>query len=102
MIGSIYAAPGLILHSAGSVGVALILWVLGSLIAAAGTYVYLEYGTVSSLIFDNWCLLIPRFPESTEKRRREELPRIYLSSTSIPHDVYICCLLVRRSQFTCI
>ncbi|KAF8678630.1 hypothetical protein AX14_004685 [Amanita brunnescens Koide BX004] len=41
----IYASPGLILHSAGSVGMALILWVLGSLIAAAGTFVYLEYGT---------------------------------------------------------
>ncbi|KAF8661612.1 hypothetical protein AX14_007212 [Amanita brunnescens Koide BX004] len=35
---SIYASPGLNLHSAGSVGVALIFWVLGSL-------VYLEYDT---------------------------------------------------------
>ncbi|KAF8324518.1 APC amino acid permease [Amanita rubescens] len=41
----IYASPGLILQAAGSVGMALILWVAGSFIAAAGTYVYVEYGT---------------------------------------------------------
>ncbi|KAF8622990.1 hypothetical protein AX15_006586 [Amanita polypyramis BW_CC] len=42
---SIYASPGLILHAAGSVGVALIMWIIGALIAAAGSYVYVEYGT---------------------------------------------------------
>lgn len=59
IIDSIYASPGLILQAAGSVGFALILWVAGSFIAAAGTYVYVEYGTVRLVIFENSCLLTP-------------------------------------------
>lgn len=45
----IYATPSNILRSAGSVGVALIMWLIGSLIAALGTTVYIELGTVSKL-----------------------------------------------------
>ncbi|PPR05490.1 hypothetical protein CVT26_009057 [Gymnopilus dilepis] len=41
----IYATPSSILRSAGSVGVALIMWLVGSLIAACGTAVYVELGT---------------------------------------------------------
>lgn len=41
----IYATPSNILRSSGSVGVALIMWVLGALIAAYGTAVYMELGT---------------------------------------------------------
>ncbi|KAJ7214391.1 APC amino acid permease [Mycena pura] len=41
----IFATPSLILSSSGSVGVALLMWVLGALIAAAGTAVYVELGT---------------------------------------------------------
>ncbi|KAF9446624.1 APC amino acid permease [Macrolepiota fuliginosa MF-IS2] len=41
----IYATPSNILRSAGSVGVALIMWLVGSLIAAMGTTVYIELGT---------------------------------------------------------
>ncbi|KAJ7062146.1 APC amino acid permease [Mycena amicta] len=41
----IFATPSVILHSSGSVGVALLMWVLGALIAAAGTTVYVELGT---------------------------------------------------------
>ncbi|KAJ6576031.1 APC amino acid permease [Mycena vulgaris] len=41
----IFATPSVILHSSGSVGIALLMWVLGALIAVAGTTVYVELGT---------------------------------------------------------
>ncbi|KAJ6612557.1 APC amino acid permease [Mycena sp. CBHHK59/15] len=41
----IYATPSVILRTSGSVGMALIMWLLGALIAAAGTAVYVELGT---------------------------------------------------------
>ena len=48
---SIYATPSLILHNAGSVGVALLMWLVGALIAGLGTMVYIELGTVWFLSF---------------------------------------------------
>ncbi|KAK4232999.1 amino acid/polyamine transporter I [Achaetomium macrosporum] len=41
----IFATPGSILALSGSVGLSLFMWVAGALIAAAGTAVYLEFGT---------------------------------------------------------
>ncbi|KAJ7459976.1 APC amino acid permease [Mycena galericulata] len=41
----IYATPSVILRTSGSVGVALLMWLLGALLAAAGTAVYVELGT---------------------------------------------------------
>ncbi|KAJ4286209.1 methionine permease [Collariella sp. IMI 366227] len=41
----IFATPGAILSLSGSVGLSLFMWVAGMLIAAAGTAVYLEFGT---------------------------------------------------------
>ncbi|CAK5272707.1 unnamed protein product [Mycena citricolor] len=41
----IYATPSVILRNSGSVGVALLMWLLGALIAAFGTAVYVELGT---------------------------------------------------------
>lgn len=41
----IFANPGTILALSGSVGLSLFMWVAGILIAAAGTAVYLEFGT---------------------------------------------------------
>ena len=46
----IFATPSVILRSAGSVGMALTMWLIGATIAAAGSAVYLEYGTVSVLL----------------------------------------------------
>lgn len=40
----IFATPATILSLSGSVGLSLFLWVVGTLIAAAGTAVYLEFG----------------------------------------------------------
>ncbi|KAJ6161283.1 hypothetical protein N7470_004679 [Penicillium chermesinum] len=41
----IFATPSTILQLSGSVGLALFMWVIGTLIALAGTAVYLEWGT---------------------------------------------------------
>ena len=41
----VFATPGAILKLSGSVGLSLFIWVAGMLIAAAGTAVYLEWGT---------------------------------------------------------
>ncbi|KAJ5914766.1 hypothetical protein N7504_003649 [Penicillium tannophilum] len=41
----IFATPGTILQLSGSVGLSLFMWVIGTLIAMAGTAVYLEWGT---------------------------------------------------------
>ena len=46
----VFATPSVILRSAGSVGMALIMWLLGAAVAATGSAVYLEYGTVSALL----------------------------------------------------
>ena len=41
----------MILRSSGSVGLSLVLWLLGALVAACGTAVYIELGTVSGMQF---------------------------------------------------
>jgi amino acid transporter len=47
IIGSgIFAVPGVILKSVGSVGMSLTLWVLGAVVAACGLAVGLEYGSM--------------------------------------------------------
>ena len=47
----IYATPSNILRSSGSVGVSLIMWLVGALIAACGTTVHIELGTVCIYFF---------------------------------------------------
>ena len=47
VIGSgIFATPGVIVKSVGSVGLSLSLWIVGAVIAACGLAVTLEYGTM--------------------------------------------------------
>ncbi|KAG8216571.1 APC amino acid permease [Butyriboletus roseoflavus] len=41
----VFAAPSIILNSSGSVGMTFIMWILGALVSAAGTAVYVEFGT---------------------------------------------------------
>ncbi|KAG2144710.1 APC amino acid permease [Suillus bovinus] len=41
----VFAAPSVILRSSGSVGMTFVMWILGALVAAAGTAVYVEFGT---------------------------------------------------------
>lgn len=41
----IFATPSAILAQTGSVGMSLVVWIIGMLIAMAGTAVYFEFGT---------------------------------------------------------
>ncbi|KAJ8586141.1 amino acid transporter [Rhizopogon salebrosus TDB-379] len=41
----VFAAPSVILRTSGSVGMTFVMWILGALVASAGTAVYLEFGT---------------------------------------------------------
>lgn len=43
---SIFATPSMILRSSGSVGMSLVMWLLGATVAACGTAVFVELGTV--------------------------------------------------------
>lgn len=53
----IFATPSTILQLSGSVGLSLIMWVVGTLIAMAGTAVYLEWGTA----IPKYVLVSPRW-----------------------------------------
>ncbi|KAI5995149.1 APC amino acid permease [Pisolithus albus] len=41
----VFAAPSVILRSSGSVGLTFVMWIIGALVSAAGTAVYVEFGT---------------------------------------------------------
>ncbi|KAG6335343.1 hypothetical protein ID866_3754 [Astraeus odoratus] len=41
----VFASPSVILKSSGSVGLTFIMWMIGALVSAAGTAVYVEFGT---------------------------------------------------------
>ncbi|KAG2107010.1 APC amino acid permease [Suillus discolor] len=40
-----FAAPSVILRSSGSVGMTFVMWIIGTLVACAGTAVFVEFGT---------------------------------------------------------
>ncbi|KAI3337062.1 methionine permease [Xylariaceae sp. AK1471] len=71
VIGSgIFAVPGVILKSAGSVGLSLTLWVAGAVIVAAGLAVSLEYGCMlprsgGEKVYLEFTYTRPRFLAST-------------------------------------
>lgn len=74
---SIFATPSIILRSAGSVGVALLMWIAGASIAAAGTAVYIELGSVSIILY-YLSFSHNQAVGHAKKRRGEELPRVYV------------------------
>ncbi|KAG9311599.1 APC amino acid permease [Chiua virens] len=43
--GGVFMVPSIILTSSGSVGMTFVMWILGALVATAGTAVYVEFGT---------------------------------------------------------
>ncbi|RWA13871.1 hypothetical protein EKO27_g1252 [Xylaria grammica] len=71
VIGSgIFAVPGVILKSAGSVGLSLALWVVGACVVAAGLAVSLEYGCMlprsgGDKVYLEFTYTRPRFLAST-------------------------------------
>lgn len=52
----IFATPSTILQLSGSVGLSLFMWVVGTLIALAGTAVYLEWGTQIRRYVEDWSI----------------------------------------------
>ncbi|GKT46326.1 low-affinity methionine permease [Colletotrichum spaethianum] len=71
VIGSgIFATPGAILRSVGSPGLALLLWVVGAIVAACGLMVSLEFGTMlprsgGDKVYLEFTYRRPRFLAST-------------------------------------
>jgi hypothetical protein len=60
-----------------------VMWILGALVASAGTAVYLEFGTVRTA--SRSCIPFHRDLGTPEKWRGEDLHGVYLSPTKI-HD----------------
>lgn len=52
VLSRIFATPSVILRASGSVGMSLVMWVMGAAVAACGTAVYLELGTVRESLLD--------------------------------------------------
>lgn len=80
----IFATPSIILRSSGSVGMSLLMWMIGAAVASAGTAVYLELGTVSYSNLSNHnklAVVTENIPGLTKKRRGESLPGVYLPTT---------------------
>ena len=70
---------------------ALTMWLLGAAVAAAGSAVYLEYGTVSVSSFFGTSTYQSGVAGATPERRRQELPRIYLQTSQVYGDMCLCC-----------
>ena len=65
------------------------MWFVGALIAACGTTVYIELGTVRFSFFGLNPIFAYIFYQGTSSEwRREELPRIHIPSTQIYGDMY--------------
>jgi len=68
------------------------MWLVGASIAACGTAVYVELGTVSLHHFPSFFVFICKQSGFTPQWRREKLFRIYLSQAQIPRYVHFCFL----------
>lgn len=90
-INSIYATPSIILRASGSVGVTFVMWLLGVTIAAAGTAVYIELGTVRDINYT-----LPRltriYAGLASEWRGKELSRVYIPTAQIFDYLHICCV----------
>ena len=86
----VFATPSVILRSAGSVGMALVMWLLGAIVAATGSAVYLEYGTVSVFSPPRALTYRSGITDATPERRRQNLSRIYLQTSQVHGDVCLC------------
>lgn len=96
----IYATPGLILRDSGSVGMFLLMWIIGAFVSALGMAVYVEFGTASALL----CISLTYdwrasqgLPRSGgEKNYLEYLYRKPIFFATCFFAMY-CCLLVRHA-----
>lgn len=90
-INSIYATPSIILRASGSVGVTFVMWLLGATIAAAGTAVYIELGTVRDINCSVRCLT-RIYAGLASERRGKELSRVHIPTPNISDYLHICCV----------
>jgi hypothetical protein len=84
----VFAGASIILNSAGSVGMTFVMWIIGALVAAAGTAVYIELGTVTFSLLHHRSIQVPDISSdqgSPSQRRRQGLLRVHLSTPSV-HD----------------
>ena len=89
----IFATPSVILRSSGSVGLSLIMWLLGATVALCGTAVYMELGTVSGTDrrdCGKWYVLTTEFIGFAQERGREELSRVHIQTTKASGHLHIC------------
>ena len=85
VVGSgIFATPGAIVNSVGSIGLSLLLWVAGAVIAWCGLAASLEYGCMLPRSGGGYFLLDIGWFVLTEMCRRQSLPRVYVSVSTIP------------------
>ena len=80
----IFATPSIILTSGGSIGMALVLWLLGAIVASAGTAVYLELGTV--------CSAPPTLSARTSAYAQPGWLSVYMTPLSISRLIQDLCL----------
>ena len=98
---SVFASPSIILRTSGSVGMTFVMWILGALVASAGTAVFVEFGTVRNCLTSH-CIASHRVLGTPEKWGREDLHGIYLSSTEIHDHLLLCGIRVAHSKSQCI
>ena len=94
---SIFASSSIVLRASGSVGMTFVMWILGALVASAGTAVFVEFGTVRKLSHCS-CILFHRVLGTPEEWRGEDLHGIYLSPTKIHDNLLLCGILVAYSK----
>lgn len=83
IICSIFATPSVILRASGSVGLSFVMWLLGATIAACGTAVYIELGTVCCFISP--AALIALTPPTDRLYREMAARRTILSTYTSDH-----------------
>ena len=69
---------------------ALTMWLIGAIIATAGSAVYLEYGTVSVMNSMSVDIYQSGITGATPERRREELPRVRLQTSQVYGNLCLC------------
>jgi len=87
---SVFAAPSILLESSGSVGLTFVMWTIGALVSAAGTAVYVEFGTVIDLPIRLRQLYSSPFVGLTTERWREGVLGVHIPPPTVPDHMRIC------------
>jgi len=72
------------------------MWLLGAALAAAGTAVYIELGTVRDMTYSCSCATVAKseicYLGLASERRRKELSRVYVPAPKVSDHMCICCV----------